>query len=431
MAHNGVRGGAFVAADLTTWLAVLGSSLWRLQAGASLSRRNPVLQTAIPVRAPMTAAARVSCALFVTVAAVALGTVVTEYLAAPHGQWDAWAMWNQKARFLFRAGSQWTQSLALPWSNPSHPLLVSTSVARLWSYAGAELTAVPAMLGLSLGIGIAAAVIGALDPARSRAWLAGAVVIAPSTFVELVAAQTSDLPMGFFVVASLVTFFDVRSQPSTAWTLAGGSLLLGATLAGFAAWTKNEGLVLVGLIGLTAAWISLRQRDVRPLLWAAGGAIPALISIAWLKFEMMRVPPGYFSESDTIWTLFDRMFSPERHDLVASIVVEHWTQWGGVGAQGMLPLVTGAAALAAVMRGGAPRTLGAVTAAMFLAYYASFVVSSLDTTWLVTTTIDRLIVQLWPALVVACFSYRPIAGTRALNPGPFAGATVRSDNSAA
>ena len=25
---------------------------------------------------------------------------------SPHGQWDAWAIWNQKARFLFRAGDE-------------------------------------------------------------------------------------------------------------------------------------------------------------------------------------------------------------------------------------------------------------------------------------------------------------------------------------
>ncbi len=34
----------------------------------------------------------------------ALAAVVMFILASPHGEWDAWAIWNQHARFLFRGG---------------------------------------------------------------------------------------------------------------------------------------------------------------------------------------------------------------------------------------------------------------------------------------------------------------------------------------
>ena len=84
--------------------------------------------------------ARAACVVLLL---VSFAVPVIEYLRSPHGQWDAWAIWNQKARFLFRAGEGWTASLAIPWSAPGHPLLVSLSVARLWAYAGAERTAAP------------------------------------------------------------------------------------------------------------------------------------------------------------------------------------------------------------------------------------------------------------------------------------------------
>jgi len=41
---------------------------------------------------------------------------------------------------------------------------------------------------------------------------------------------------------------------------------------------------------------------------------------------------------------------------------------------------------------------------MLLGYYLVWVVSPLDTAWLVNTTFDRLMIQLWPMLVLAVFS---------------------------
>jgi hypothetical protein len=186
----------------------------------------------------------------------------------------------------------------------------------------------------------------------------------------------------------------------------GASLLLGAMLAGFAAWTKNEGLVLLSLLAVAAAWLAARHRTPKPLVWAAAGALPPLISIAWLKFAVMRVPPGYFSESDTTGALVNRLFASERLELVGSVVAEHWARWGGPGAQGLLPLITGAVVLAAVVRRRASRPIALVTAAMFVAYVVSWVLSPLDTRWLVTTSADRLLAQLWPSMVIASFSSR-------------------------
>ena len=105
---------------------------------------------------------------------------------------------------MFRAGPGWTASLAVTWSAPSHPMFVSLAVARLWAYAGAELTAVPAVLSIVYGAALVALVVGALGTRTRRAWVAGAVLMAPLTFSHLVAAQTADLPLALFITASLV-----------------------------------------------------------------------------------------------------------------------------------------------------------------------------------------------------------------------------------
>ena len=69
-------------------------------------------------------------AAFVAVLALVLAAQAIEYARAPHGQWDAWAIWNQKARFLLRGGPEdWRGMLSIAWANAGHPMLVSASVA--------------------------------------------------------------------------------------------------------------------------------------------------------------------------------------------------------------------------------------------------------------------------------------------------------------
>ena len=40
---------------------------------------------------------------------------------------------------------------------------------------------------------------------------------------------------------------------------------------------------------------------------------------------------------------------------------------------------------------------------MLLSYYVVYVTTPFDITWHVTTSVDRLMVQLWPALVLTVF----------------------------
>ncbi len=56
----------------------------------------------------------------------------------PHGNWDAWAIWNMHARFLYRGGASWRVlfSPELAYSHPDYPLLLPELVAREPNPAG-------------------------------------------------------------------------------------------------------------------------------------------------------------------------------------------------------------------------------------------------------------------------------------------------------
>lgn len=394
----------FVPADAVLWIAVAALAWRRAHRTWGATLTGPRVPSGY---AGSRASARFLARLvFLALAGIAIATLVAEYNAAPHGQWDAWAIWNQKARFFIRGGDNWLAMLEIPWSQPAHPILVSASVARLWSYAGAELTVVPAILSAAFGAAVVAAVMGALDVSRTRAWLAGAVLLSAWTYVHLMAAQTADLPVGLFMVISLILLVRIPD----AWRGAGEAralLVLAGVMAGVAAWTKNEGLVFIGLTLPWLAWWGVRAARIRDLAWWAVGAAPALAAVAWYKTVLAPQAPQYVDGAMTTGTLLQTLASPERHAIVDPLVAQMSIDWGGPNASGALLLaLVAAASVSATAAGRAVRVMTLTAALMLVAYYVVWLVSPLDTEWLVRTTFERLVAQVWPTLVFAIFAAR-------------------------
>lgn len=393
-------GPIFVGTDAGLWLVLgLGAWLWTraravdVDAGPRIGPARPSTATDWLVRAACAALVAASCAV-----------PVIEYLRSPHGQWDAWAIWNQKARFLFRAGEDWTESMSIPWSQPGHPLLVSSSVARLWAYAGAELTAAPALLSGVFGALTLAIVMGALDVGRTRAWVAGSVLVAPLTFSHLVAAQTADLPVAMFVVASLAL---LRLDDPAAWRQPGHArpaLLLAGALGGLAAWTKNEGVLFVATSGCLVAWMVVRHGRWQDVWWWIGGVAPLAAVVGYFKLVLIPVLPEYVAGA-TGADLMEQLTSSDRHAAVLGLVWPMWLSWGGPLARGSLPVAMAAALLSSLRPPGrSSRGTLAVVVVMMAGYYVAFLVTTLDLSWMVATSFERLVMQVWPALVMAALS---------------------------
>src|SRR5271170_3763649 len=83
--------------------------------------------------------------LLMAAAALAAIIFVVHSIFKPHGEWDAWSIWNLRARFLFRSGSSWTHAFSnrIAWSHPDYPLLIPGAVALLWTLARADSTLAP------------------------------------------------------------------------------------------------------------------------------------------------------------------------------------------------------------------------------------------------------------------------------------------------
>lgn len=382
---------SFAAMDALLWISV-GAAAWRLERARAAEAPS----------APRRPASWIVRGVFAAVAALAIGAAVGDYLSAPHGHGDATLIWNLKARFMLRGGVDWSSFVHVPWSSPSHPLLVPASVARLWAYAGSELPLAPVMLGAAVAAAVVAALIGALDARLARAWVAASVAVAPWTFSQAVTAQTADLPMALFLLVTVIVV--MREWWSTADAAGNAHLVLAGVLAAFALWTKNEGVVVFLIALAVVTRRAMRQRRVETLVTFVVAAAPVLAAIAWLKLSLAPVAPEYLGDPDLPFAQRS-LLDPARVAVVASLAWEHVWRWGGYGATGLLPVMAGASvAVALAPAGWLARRVLPVLAIAFGAFCAVWMLTPLDPAWLVSTTADRLLLQLWPSLVLAAFA---------------------------
>jgi hypothetical protein len=92
-------------------------------------------------------------------------------VAHPHGDgWDAFAIWNLHARFLFLGRDHWRDVFTglLPGLHPDYPLLLPAAVAHFWTYLGADDPGVPGLIGLAFTAATAGVLFAALSILRGR-----------------------------------------------------------------------------------------------------------------------------------------------------------------------------------------------------------------------------------------------------------------------
>ena len=127
----------------------------------------------------------------------------------------------------------------------------------------------------------------------------------------------------------------------------------------------------------------------------------------WFKLSFPVGTPEYFTESGGSPSLAQRVLDVDRLRLIAALTGTFGWRWGGSMTVGALFATTLAAIAGAMSREGrAGLGMLWVVAVMVVSYYAVWVLSPLDTTWLVGTTFDRLMAQVWPTLVILAASWR-------------------------
>jgi hypothetical protein len=311
----------------------------------------------------------------------------------PEGSWDAWSIWNLRARFLVGAGREFRRAFSpsIAWSHPDYPLMLPGLIAQCFALLHRTNPMVPAVVAAVTLALTAAILFTGVARLRGVGWamLALWVLLGAPQFVQIAAEQLADVPVAMFALAAVV-LASIGETPAM--------LLAAGAAASMAAWTKNEG-TLHFLAVLAAVIVVGRRRAVK----AGGfivGALPILLIL--LHFKLAYAPANDLVAGTTAGGVARKVLDGSRYVRIAqstwSLAIQNRDGWSS------LPL----ALLVALVIGNCRprRSLPVHRATMVIAvvlfgFFAIYVLTPLDLKWQLDLSLDRLFCQVWPTLVFA------------------------------
>jgi hypothetical protein len=339
-------------------------------------------------------------------AAVGLIFLLLDFQAAvtanPHGEWDAMSIWSLRGRLLSSGGDLWRRAVSSEIgghmtgaAHPGYPLFLSAFLALQWIAGGSSIgawdQAVPITVSLLVSLSTLA-VLGSSLAARksvSLGVLAGLVLLASEVFASQVSAEYSDLLQCLAFLTTLVLLEAADDSGSPRIVVAVG------LAAGLSGWIKNEGLPFsIAALGV-AAW---RFRS-RGLQWLALGAIPGLAAVGVLKLFIAQGADSVIPHS--IGATVARVTEAGRWWQAALGFGKAVYDAGGALSHPVLLGALLAFALRFVPSAERRAKLWlwipvAVTAA---AEYGLYLITEANLDWHISTSVSRLVAQLWPSLI--------------------------------
>jgi hypothetical protein len=381
---------AAYAAARMTGLPPAAKDVFLVAAGAALlffSRGRPRAE-----EAPGEAAPRWLWTLFLVASAVSIGGFIEHDWRFPDGGWDAWMIWNLRARFLVRdpdLRAAFSPNLLL-WAHADYPWLVPGAVAQGFLLAGRETKIVP--LGIAVAFGVLAVSVISLAVTRlyGARWglLAALAVLTVPAFPIFVSNQQSDIPLGVYLgcAGALIVLAYARAERPLRM------LMLAGFATGLGAWTKNEGALYAVCLALG---LLARTRDLRGTLAFAAGVVPA--GLLFLGFKLAYAPANDLTRLSTSAGVIAHALDPLRWGELLLYSLRRIVFFQAFA----LFLLAEVVVLAVWVRRlpGTP-----VGTALFLATAAVLPIYLLQPHplhWLFRTSVDRIIFQLWPTAVLA------------------------------
>lgn len=399
-AFGSARNSYFLADGVILLLVAL---TWWRKSGSS---RNPKL----PLRsqaAPVSSAAKLLGSALAAVSVLAVAGFVRLSIRKPHGEFDAWTIWNLHARFLFRGRDHWVDmfSAHLPTYNsrvvtgivskPDYPLLLPASIARLWHYAGNEALFIPALVGGIFTFATAALLVSLVARSRDSAqgYLAGLILLGTPAFIVEGAHQFADVPVGFFLLATLglLYLYDCHQDR--------GYLILAGTTAGLSLWTKNEGFVVVAAI-FCVRWIfGMKFPELKSIsrhsVWFLSSMLPFLATVVYFKLRFAGSNDMLAGQG--IQAHAARFTSLIRYAITARAFA--WQAWNfGDWPIPIVLVLAGYALLAGLYATSKDAFVPLATVVTAAAgYFFIYIGTPHQLQWHLRYSLDRVFMQLWPS----------------------------------
>lgn len=332
--------------------------------------------------------------------ALAAALFTEHVLRFPDGGWDAWMIWNLRARSIARAGDAFRVAFSpehLFWAHQDYPWMVPGMVAQGFLDGGTESPLVPVGIAAALAALAVGLLVAALAHLRGTQWglLGGLALVSTPCFVTFAANQQSDVPMGTMLLLATVLLTlaleDERRQAKL-FALAGAA-------ASMAAWTKNEGSLYALALCAALLWQgpgALRERARAAAIFLAGAA-PIGALLVFFKLSLAHTNDlVHYTNGQTALQRATDLHRWGELGLLWLRRIAYFQDWG-------LWLLALAAALALLVRKppAASRVILTALALAYCAYAPMYMLQPHPLPWFFRASIDRLSMHLWPSAILA------------------------------
>jgi hypothetical protein len=322
-------------------------------------------------------------------------------LEIPLGDVDAWAIWNMRARNLF-LGTNWRSAFDSSFSHADYPLLLPMSIVRMLSYSGKESIVAPIAIAFLFTASTVALLYSSVSVLRNKVQglLASCILVGIPFYSYHGASQYADVPLSFYFLLTilLLTFHDFYSG---SWKL----LVLAGMTASFSAWTKNEGILFVVAVLIARLIVLIGQISIKAAIKETVpylvGSMPILAFI-W-QFKRSIAPPNDLVNSAGLKMTLTQLSEPARYVEVLKAIGLHMdVKWVVVA----FLLVIYLAVVKTRFREQEKRLINSTALILLLmgmGYFGVYIITPHNIDWHVTTSLNRLILQLWPSVVFLYF----------------------------
>jgi 4-amino-4-deoxy-L-arabinose transferase-like glycosyltransferase len=383
---------SFVTIAIEICITLIGGAL------LLADRRTSVTLAERPCRSAARPRAKVHAIVFASMAFLTAAAFAIEAIRHPDGDWDAWAIWTLRARFLFRSGGDMPLAFSSILPHADYPPLLPVLIADVWRIIGHEAIAIPALVAGLFSILTVAVLVTTVSLLRGARWglLAGIILLGTTQFMRNAEQFTADVPIALFLLtgcALLSVAFETQNRPGPTLALAGLALSL-------AAFTKNEGQlqIIAGIIALLVFAPGDRKERLRALGWVILGAMPVGMLLVYFKCHL--APENDLVAGTTLSAALRRISDPHRYAIIAGELARNLLQFDRWSLFLIGAIALGIAQFRRRNITPAFRVVGPLILLVILGYGGVYLLSPVDLHWQVSASMDRLLLQLWPAMLL-------------------------------
>jgi hypothetical protein len=219
------------------------------------------------------------------------------------------------------------------------------------------------------------------------------------SYLYWAATHYADIPLSFFFLGTLALIaIHCESVPESRDRRL---LALAGFLAGCAGWTKNEGILFLIAVAIALLSPVLHYGSdalTRLKAFGSGAALPVLVILAFKLTSNVSNYVVAYNEGK-----FQKMFDLDRHYMIWDYLAKNIFSFGAWSISPFIPLI------AFILLTGVHRSIFAnyewriivtILVIVCAGYYLVYLTTPLDLKWHLESSLDRLLLQLWPSFLL-------------------------------